>query len=592
MKTKWNHLLAFILILLVTTCKQETNYSEELRNLVSIIQNNVARQLLCQMENQPGAYEAFLDALQKDAASFELTVLSSSPQYEVHYALPYSRNGIIEGCIIYPINVSSAPNNKKSLGMLKTPIRIDLLDLNAMPNNHKYLLSVLFLQWEESGAKINSDLSFYARNINNEDNDHIINIPNRANNLPSISTRGYGDAVMDATIFLDYKTTSASRYNPYEEDLISVTVPHPNTIAQTTQNFMNDDYRVVDAWVEHRMGQRLYITISFNNYMTQYEFKEFMSDIMRSVSAYYSGNSGDVVFSSYYTYTFNYHSKNQDPVYGSGSNGPSEVHKGEGGTNTKKEDKKPTKNRPAKTPEIYCDDIINRHKSNAIHAFEFLDKVKRDDNYSQYIEYSDYINTVKQNDSLEHSTSLLEFDTPEGEKLYRCTPINTGKPNSVDNDTGSSNLALIIHNHPNGDPPSFTDVITTANICSRKNMNKFQGCLVYNSTENLYYMIYVTDKDKATHFFDEYCQEVNPRTNWIIHNGRLKDVLDATQKSFKKLTQFERMIYTLSFIFSEHDAGMSLIQIDSNNQGTVFYCNEKMKDLNKYHKYIIPYKCR
>lgn len=461
-----------------------------------------------------------------------------------------------------------------------------------MPNNHKYLLSVLFLQWEESGAKINSDLSFYARNINNEDNDHIINIPNQANNLPSISTRGYGNAVMDATIFLDYKTTSASRYNPYDKDLISVTVPHPNTIAQTTQNFMNDDYRVVDAWVEHRMGQRLYITISFNNYMPLFEFKEFMSDIMRSVSAYYTGNSGDVVFSSYYTYTINYHLKNQDPVYGSGSNGPSEVHKGEGGTNTKNEDKKPTKNRPAKTPEIDCNEIINQQKSNAINAFKFLDKVKRDDNYSQYIEYSNYINKVKQNDSLEHSTSLLEFDTPEGEKLYRCTPINTGKPNSVDNDTGSSNLALIIHNHPNGDPPSFTDVITTANICSRKNMNKFQGCLVYNSTENLYYMIYVTDKNKATQFRDKCWDEVDPKTNWVRPNGRFRKILKISDKSFRKLTYNERMIYTLSLILTEYDAGMSLIEIDSNKEVTSYYIKDNLNKIDKYYRYIIPYKCK
>lgn len=123
-------------------------------------------------------------------------------------------------------------------------------------------------------------------------------------------------------------------------------------------------------------------------------------------------------------------------------------------------------------------------------------------------------------------------------------------------------------------------------------MNKFQGCLVYNSTENLYYMIYVTDKNKATQFFDEYCQEVDPRTNWIKDNGNFKKLLEISTKSFKKLTNSEMMIYTLSLIFSEYDAGMSLIQIDSNNQGTVFYCNEKMKDLDKNHKYIIPYKCR
>ena len=350
------------------------------------------------------------------------------------------------------------------------------------------------------------------------------------------------------------------------------------------------NYSVIEAQISHKIGQSLYIHISFNKIINTYQFKALIKEAMQAVTTSYYSKQGKVAFSTQYTYTYHINKNDSEHIGGGIEGVPGAFH---GGThyNDNYETEKPPIEKPVKTAIIDCNSKTSEQKMKVNNIFSLLDKVKPDDTYQQYIKYSDYLNAVSERDSLEHATSLLEFDDGNGEINYRCSPIRTGSKNSVYNDTGSSNLVVIIHNHPNETPPSFQDVITTSEVASRSDTYKFQGSLIYNKMDNSYYMLYVTDKGKASKFMNKYKNELDKETNWIKKNGNFRDVIRLAQKSFKKMSENDKLMYTLAFIFSEYDAGLNICYINKDRKTSIHYCKETTKDINKEKKYITPLKC-
>ena len=223
MKRKFYYLFTLALILLCTSCKQENDYTEEIDKITSSLQNDVAIYLLQQMKTQLGSYENLKEKLNGNKAAFEQVVVSSSSQYGLFYAIPYTQYGIIEGCIIYPVDESLPCKERALYGSLGNPILIDSHFINSLPENQKYLLSVQFLEWLEKGNdNINSSLYSHAKFLEKEDQ-KIKESYSPQNKYQSL-TRGYSDEAAYANVHLDYKTTYSSIYDK-NGNCITVTAP-------------------------------------------------------------------------------------------------------------------------------------------------------------------------------------------------------------------------------------------------------------------------------------------------------------------------------------------------------------------------------
>ena len=180
---------------------------------------------------------------------------------------------------------------------------------------------------------------------------------------------------------------------------------------------------VLEALVSHIAQQHLSIYVSFNEVLTVMQIKRIIQNATSYVTGQYFGNKGTVAFSSRYTYTYHINS-NHEESNGKGSCGVSEAFQGgshsgggrPGGSSTDSSKK-------IKEATIECNDAIELQKSKAYETFSLLDKVEKDPVYQQYINYADYQNTISQIDSLEHSTSLLEFEIENGEKVLDVPPL-------------------------------------------------------------------------------------------------------------------------------------------------------------------------
>lgn len=586
MKNTCHVLNLFCIVLLCTMCTESmSSICDEINLISSKLQNPIAIQLLQQIQQQPLIYEQMKEQLEENTISFEHTVISSSSQYGVFYAVPYTQQEIIEGCFIIPIQED---HYKK----LSTPTNQNIQDMNNMSESERYFSSIQFLEWEEKGINTNPKLSEYAKLVEEEDQkveNAYVFLPFPTSSLPT--TRGFYDEKAYARIELEYKTTYTSFFDK-NNYAIEVTAPNIYGIMEELKHGFERENYVLEASVSHIAQQRLYIYVSFNEEQAVMYIKRIIQNATNYVTAQYFGNRGTVAFSSRYTYTYHINSSHEESN-GKGNSGIYEAF--QGGSHSSGGDQgssSTTDSKKIKEALIDCNDAIELQKSKAYETFSLLDKVEKDPVYQQYINYADYLNTISQIDSLEHSTSLLEFEIKNEEKAYRCTPTMTGTRNSVSNDTSSSNLIIIIHNHPNNTPPSFLDVITTASIAAESSKNKFKGCLIYNAKDESYYMLYVTNKEKATLFESKYRKELNSQTNWIKEDGEFQRTINKSNKSFSKMNDNDTQIYTLALLLLEYDAGISIIQFDKEKIASAFYCKETSKDLTKKNRYITPYKCK
>lgn len=104
MKNTYHFLNLFCIVILCTMCTESmSNIGDEIDLISSRLQNPIAIQLLQQMQRQPLIYEQMKEQSVENVISFEHTVISSSSQYGMFYAVPYTQQETIEGCFIIPI---------------------------------------------------------------------------------------------------------------------------------------------------------------------------------------------------------------------------------------------------------------------------------------------------------------------------------------------------------------------------------------------------------------------------------------------------------------------------------------------------------
>lgn len=92
MKNTYHFLNLFCIVILCTMCTESmSNIGDEIDLISSRLQNPIAIQLLQQMQRQPLIYEQMKEQSVENVISFEHTVISSSSQYGMFYAVPYTQ---------------------------------------------------------------------------------------------------------------------------------------------------------------------------------------------------------------------------------------------------------------------------------------------------------------------------------------------------------------------------------------------------------------------------------------------------------------------------------------------------------------------
>ena len=99
-----------------------------------------------------------------------------------------------------------------------------------------------------------------------------------------------------------------------------------------------------------------------------------------------------------------------------------------------------------------------------------------------------------------------------------------GTENKVDNFVGKHTVAEL-HNHPNGTPPSFQDVLYTAKQAADTAIIGYKATFVYNAKDDSFYALYVHDRDKAARFYEE-----------------IKDQIDSEMMMFKDKPQIQTIL--------------------------------------------------
>ena len=160
-----------------------------------------------------------------------------------------------------------------------------------------------------------------------------------------------------------------------------------------------------------------------------------------------------------------------------------------------------------------------------------------------------------------------------------------GTENKVDNFVGKHTVAEL-HNHPNGTPPSFQDVLYTAKQAADTAIIGYKATFVYNAKDDSFYALYVHDRDKAARFYEEIKDQIDSETMMFKRGSAMQKVL--SQKGVDKGPV--HLKEQLSAVFGVMECGMSLYKIDKKSITSYDIkrkYNKEGKEINK----IIFTKC-
>lgn len=158
------------------------------------------------------------------------------------------------------------------------------------------------------------------------------------------------------------------------------------------------------------------------------------------------------------------------------------------------------------------------------------------------------------NAGVEYSVSL---DNENG-KYTMTEPYTENKLDNVPLRFGEYTEATV-HNHPRSNPPSISDVLTLAKMNKRSD-GKFESSFIVPKTGPIY-VLQVTNKDKASKFYDLYENKSDELTTkrteylaWLVSNGGGT----FPEKEFDG--------YSLAAILQEMDCGISLLQVEGDSR--------------------------
>lgn len=293
--------VCFMLISLIT-CTKDESLAEA--NLLSPNEVNslVGNLFIKQMRSQIGRSECFTRSL-GGTPLYEYTILAVGYNWGLHYAIPYTdENGIINGCLIFPVDESLPTEEKSPEGTLGTPIRLDETLLAQTPITSLYVCMAPFLNWKNKGLTVKSYLIDKAellekcvRIVDDENSQTRSSISILSGNswqegdAVNITLQIYSEAIVDVdSQGYNYTTVSLNRiealmrswfYNPEKPDFIAYTQRY---------NHYQDGSRRGISKAEIQFFQTIYGLIMqreidrFLKYLINREYKNFYLSIQYS----------------------------------------------------------------------------------------------------------------------------------------------------------------------------------------------------------------------------------------------------------------------------------------------------------------------
>lgn len=139
-----------------------------------------------------------------------------------------------------------------------------------------------------------------------------------------------------------------------------------------------------------------------------------------------------------------------------------------------------------------------------------------------------------------------------------------------------------IHSHPNGTPPSATDLIRAGHI---RGYVGLEFSAIYIPSTGEYYVVSLLNTQKATAFSTNYASHVDPNTNWWAPTSEIGRYLSSSDP-YRNFSGPEKQMYELADVLYRYDAGMVVYKIDSNGHAEGYGVEQKPG-----YTYTTPFRC-
>lgn len=205
--------LLFVCFMLIslTTCTKDESLAEANHPSPNEVNSLVGSLFIKQMRSQIGSSECFTRSL-GGTPLYEYTILAVGYNWGLHYAIPYTdEKGIINGCLIFPVDESLPIEEKNPEGTLGTPIRLDETLLAQTPITSLYVCMAPFLNWKNKGLTVKSYLIDKAELLekcvqivddeNSQTRSSVSNISGNSwekGDIANITLQIYSEAIVDA----------------------------------------------------------------------------------------------------------------------------------------------------------------------------------------------------------------------------------------------------------------------------------------------------------------------------------------------------------------------------------------------------------
>lgn len=519
------------------------------------LKNPRAKQLLLLMDAQQGSFERLQECLGDNKPLFEGVRTGSAYDFGPYYAIPYqNEDGVVMGCAIFPMDENVSDKEKRSIiGQLGVPVDLNESYLyGRIPTVRRALYSSRFIDWENMGLKVSPELTRFSKELDA----HTIQLStDECSMLPQSETRSM--QIGNTTVWLNYDLESYSINGvSYAMSIYSfMDIVKEKFYMQTTAM---GPFHV--NTVEHYGYQMLKISMQVTdlNYYDRFLFEHEIKNVLSRIEQEVMLRRFSVKMQ--YSYTLAPKPTSDKPQQ---TVGGEFIYTGSGTGSSESEEKD---EQDVKEFKLDCSQNTNRQYADSVSAIMDKFTSTNTDTYPNTMPYSEYLQKVH-NDSVEYSTC---FSSYPDDGINTFSPAIRGDRYSVNNELSPSAVAEI-HNHPNGTPPSFRDILFTAKNAMDSDLPKYKATFIYNQNDSSYYVLYIKDAQKAGEFYEKYKGELDEQTN----SYRKKSVIYSFLVSKKIYMRNEEQLYALSAILEQFDSGMSLHKIDSRNNRYSFQAKNK-----------------
>lgn len=551
----------FCLLVLNIGCSVQEEMTLDMRIADQGVGNPHARHFISILEKQTDERARFEILMAGKTPRYDIMTLQTSSLNGMCYVIPYSetKGNKIDGAVYYPIDYDMMENNRAILhNHLHTPILVnsDVLN-NDIPITERFLYSHDFYQLEMlNDVIVAKDLESGMALA-----DTLVPLEDVHNQVTTLNTMSSGG--LRINLYYTANLNSGSVPDPSETGEVIVYGLSPETVIDAIMYCLqrwniNPDVVEIENMAQ-TTSESGFIMMNTTIYdVLSEDDVQYLMNVVRLYlleTTYFNVSFQPVI----YTY----------PSGGNGDSGGSTGGIGDGGSGSGSGGGGVTP--PASDyyePENDCDHVANSDTVKTI-TNSLLQKISnvqaRNINGTQYISLNDYILTVGNARTLEHSTSLRWNNSSQ----YLLTPIITGENDSVDMTYNSQDL-LLIHNHPRQNPPSAQDllVITKFGMNSSSNLS---ASVIYCDSLNLAYAFVITDRSKLNAFYNVIKDQINELGGF---KQDFNHDLELNINNISNISNNTKNIYRLVAALEKYDAGIHLIKVDfslSNMQTTTVY---------------------